>query len=115
MVGLAGPYDFLPLRSDTLKAIFGPLQGRPDTQPINHVDGPAPPMLLATDTADKVVDPGNTARFAARVRAQGGEVEEHEYRGLSHALLAGALSTPLQFLAPVTRDAVAFIQAHAAR
>ncbi len=45
MVGLAGPYDFLPLDSDELKAIFGPLGQQPDTQPINHVTGHAPPPV----------------------------------------------------------------------
>jgi putative thioredoxin len=33
-VGLAGPYDFLPLQSDVLKTIFGPEESRPATQPI---------------------------------------------------------------------------------
>jgi acetyl esterase/lipase len=113
VVGLAGPYDFLPLHSDELKTIFGPEAQRPDTQPINHVDGQAPPLLLATDTADKVVDPGNTTRMAARVRAAGGQVETREYKGLSHALLMGAVAAPLNFLAPVLADSTQFIRAHA--
>jgi len=112
VVGLAGPYDFLPLESDELKIIFGPEAQRPDTQPINHVDGHAPPLFLATDTADKVVDPGNTARMAAKVRAAGGEVETREYKGLSHALLMGAVAAPLNFLAPVLADSTTFIRAH---
>ena len=44
-VGLAGPYDFLPLTDPALKDIFGPRASRPQTQPINYVDGAAPPML----------------------------------------------------------------------
>jgi acetyl esterase/lipase len=112
-IGLAGPYDFLPLHSEELKTIFGPPEGRPATQPISYVDGQAPPMLLATDTADKVVDPGNTARLAARLRERGGAVEVRDYPGLSHVLVIGAIAAPLRFLAPVLKDASAFIRAHA--
>lgn len=115
VIGLAGPYDFLPLKSDKLKVIFGPEAQRPDTQPINHVDGASPPLLLVTDAADRVVDPGNTTRMAARVRAAGGAVETHDYAGVSHSLLIAAMATPLRFLAPVFDDAVRFIDLHAGR
>jgi acetyl esterase/lipase len=113
VVGLAGPYDFLPLQSQELKIIFGPEDQRPDTQPIDHVDGKAPPLFLATDIGDKVVDPGNTTRMAARIRAAGGEVETRAYKGLSHALLIGAVAAPLRFLAPVLDDVTQFVRAHA--
>lgn len=113
VVGLAGPYDFLPLHSDELKAIFGPKNGRPATQPINYVDGQNPPLFLGVDTADKVVEPGNTTRLADKVRAAGGSVEVREYKGLSHALLVAALAAPLRGLAPVLRDCSTFIRAHA--
>lgn len=112
VIGLAGPYDFLPLQSEKLKIIFGPEQDRPATQPINYVDGRNPPLFLGVDTADKVVQPGNTLRLAAKVRAAGGSVEVREYKGLSHALLVGAIAAPLRFLAPVLRDVAAFIRAH---
>ncbi len=115
VIGLAGPYDFLPLKSDKLKIIFGLEAQRPDTQPINHVDGANPPLLLVTDAADRVVDPGNTARMAARVRAAGGQVETRTYAGVSHSLLIAAVATPLRFLAPVFDDAVGFVHAHARR
>jgi acetyl esterase/lipase len=113
MIGLAGPYDFLPLHSEELKTIFGPPERRPDTQPINHVDGRSPPLFLATDTTDKVVDPGNTARLAAKVRAAGGEVSVRDYPGLSHTLIIGSIALPLRFLAPVLSDVSAFVRAHA--
>ncbi len=113
VIGLAGPYDFLPLDSDELKIIFGPPEGRAATQPINYVDGRNPPLFLATDTADTVVRPGNTERMAAKVRAAGGSVETREYKGLSHELLVGAIATPLRLLAPVLRDVTDFIRRHA--
>src|SRR5260370_33237174 len=71
VVGLSGPYDFLPLRSEKLKTIFGPEANRPDTQPINHVDARAPPLLLITGDRDTTVDPGNSDRMAAKATAAG--------------------------------------------
>ncbi len=113
VVGLAGPYDFLPLHSEELKIIFGPPETRPATQPINYVDGQGPPLFLATDNNDKVVDPGNTTRLADKVRAHGGSVETKTYAGLSHALVLGVVAAPLRFLAPVLKDMTAFINQQA--
>jgi acetyl esterase/lipase len=111
VVGLSGPYDFLPLESDELKAIFGPEPGRPDTQPINHVDGRAPPMLLATGDKDSTVDPGNTDRMAGRIRRRGGQVQAVHYPGLDHVRMVAALATPLRWMAPVMKDVSAYIDA----
>ena len=112
VVGLAGPYDFLPLRSSTLKAIFGPETDWPRSQPINYVTPAAPPMLLAAGTADDTVDPGNTARLAARLRQDGVAVDEHLYPGLGHKLLIGAFASPLLSFAPVRHDTLRFIAEH---
>lgn len=112
VVGLAGPYDFLPLRSETLKAIFGPETDWPRSQPINYVTSAAPPMLLAAGTSDDTVDPGNTTRLAARLRQNGVAVDEHLYRGLGHKLLIGAFASPLASFAPVRRDTLRFIADH---
>jgi hypothetical protein len=46
MIGLAVSYDILPLRSETLRTIFGPAEQRWRSQPIKFVDGSNPPMLL---------------------------------------------------------------------
>lgn len=113
VIGLAGPYDFLPLKNPELQSIFGPPQGRPATQPIHYVDGHNPPLFLATDASDREVDPGNTRRLAAKVQAAGGMVQVHVYRHLNHALLLGVFGVPLRWLAPVRRDVVQFIGTHA--
>ena len=111
VVGLAGPYDFLPLDTDKLRDLFGPPDGRPATQPINHVSGDEPPLFLGVDVGDKVVRPGNTTRLAAKARAAGAQVEVRAYKGVSHALLVGAIAAPLRFLAPVLADSARFIDA----
>lgn len=109
VVGLAGPYDFLPLRSPTLQAIFGPESGWAETQPVNHVAPGAPPMLLATGDADSMVLPRNTESLAARLRAVDNPVRTVTYPGLGHREIIGAFSSGLRFLAPVRRDVLRFV------
>lgn len=111
-VGLAGPYDFLPLHSEELKTIFGPEEGRPATQPVAYVTASAPPALLLTDIGDKVVDPGNADRLAARIHQVGGRVETKAYGRLDHALMVGVFAAPLRGLAPVFTDTCGFIDAN---
>ncbi|WP_269713304.1 alpha/beta hydrolase [Caulobacter sp. NIBR2454] len=114
LVGLAGPYDFLPLRSETLKAVFGPEPSRAATQPINQTAQGAPPTWLGTGDADKVVLPRNTERLAAKLRASGVPVETRLYPRLGHALMVGAFAIPFRFTAPVMKDVVAFLDAQTA-
>lgn len=112
VIGLAGPYDFLPLHSETLKVIFGPEAERWRSQPINFVSPQAPPMLLLAGRDDTTVDPGNTTRLAARLRADGVMVDDELYAGVGHATLLGAFATPLTFIAPVREATLRFIAAH---
>lgn len=113
--GLAGPYDFLPLTGANLKRIFGPEEGRRATQPIEHVDGREPPLLLIAGTADTTVRPGNTERLARRVAERGGAVETRFYDGIGHIALIASLASPLRDLAPALDDMAAFFRRHADR
>jgi acetyl esterase/lipase len=108
-IGLAGPYDFLPLRDEKLKIIFGPKDQRPATQPIHHVDGEGPPMLLLAGTRDRVVDPGNSTRLAAAIEAAGGQAEARLYPGVGHVGLLTAILAPFRRRAPVLSAVVDFI------
>ncbi len=110
MVGLSGPYDFLPLRSPRLKDIFGPEARWRDSQPIHFVDGTAPPVFLASGQVDTVVDPGNAARLAGRIRTAGGEARVRLYPRVGHPTILGALAPVLRPLAPVLRDTTDFIR-----
>ena len=111
VIGLAGPYDFLPLKDPDLKIIFGPPEGRAATQPITYVTSEAPPLLLLSGDADGVVDPRNSTVLAARQRAAGGEAAARLYEGLGHIRIVGALSSPLRNSAPVLEDILSFIEA----
>ena len=64
-IGLAGPYDFLPIESRTLRTIFGGAN-RAETQPISFVTGKEAPSLLISAWRDRLVSPGNSRRMAGR-------------------------------------------------
>ncbi|MBN3853315.1 alpha/beta hydrolase [Paraburkholderia sp. Ac-20340] len=116
-IGLAGPYDFLPLTDPTLMRVF-PLTVRAASQPISFIEGGEPPVFLAAGLRDTSVDPANTARMARKLREQGDLVEVHEYATLSHEMTIGMLAAPLRALAPVIPiapildDITAFIHRH---
>lgn len=109
-VGLAGPYDFLPITEPDIKLIFGAAGDLAETQPITFADGSATPMLLIAGTADRRVNPGNSRRLAARIRQHGGMVEERYYDDVGHAEIIVAMAAPLHFLAPVRDDMVSFLR-----
>jgi acetyl esterase/lipase len=109
LLGLAGPYDFMPLRDDTLKIIFGGAD-RPETQPIYHVTPGAPPTLLLTGGRDGTVEPGNSTRFAARLRASGNDAAVRTYPRVGHFIIVAALAPMFRFVAPVLRDIDIFIE-----
>lgn len=109
VIGLAGPYDFLPITGPTLKIIFGPESDWPRTQPIRYARGDNPPLLLIAGSADRVVQAANTRRLVARIRAAGGPVEERIYPLAGHLSVLGALAPSLRLLAPTHRDCRRFL------
>ena len=108
-VGLAGPYDFLPIRDATLKTIFGG-PNRAQTQPTNFVRGGEAPVLLLTGVRDHAVSPRNSARLAQELVAAGSKARVISYRRVRHLTIIGAFAPPLRFLAPVLDDVDAFIR-----
>ena len=115
VIGIAGPYDFLPLKDEQLKIIFGPEVERPKTQPINYVNGNEPPMLLLRPANDTVVDPGNSARLGRRIEEKGGKAMLRTYDRVGHLSIIGTFSPLLSFLAPAKNDLVDFVRQRSAR
>lgn len=111
IVGIAGPYDFLPFSNGTLKRIFAPAGGDLTTsQPITFARGDAAPMLLVSGLADHAVKPDNSRRLASRIRALGGQAETRFYSKVGHTVVLGAFSPLLRPLAPTLGDTLAFIR-----
>ncbi|MEF2550423.1 alpha/beta hydrolase [Aurantimonas sp. A2-1-M11] len=102
-IGLAGPYDFLPLSEERYKSIF-PQETRTASQPVNFVDGDEPPMLLIAGADDTTVKPQNTRSLAARVRAQGGEATDIIYPGVDHIGAITSFATALPLADETIRD-----------
>lgn len=109
-IGLAGPYDFLPLRDKTLATIFGGANRR-DTQPITYASRRVPPSLLLVGGLDTTVEPSNSSRLAETLRAAGNQVTLRRYAAVGHVTILGGFGTPLEVVAPVRGDIDAFIAA----
>jgi acetyl esterase/lipase len=114
-VGLAGPYDFLPLHDPELEDIFAPAGDLRLSQPISFARGDAPPLLLAAGTADTTVLPQNTDHLAAAIRRDGGVVEARLYPGVNHTKIIGAMAGVLRWLAPSMADVTGFLDRYAGR
>ncbi|MGR4040549.1 alpha/beta hydrolase [Pseudomonas sp. 910_21] len=110
-IGLAGPYDFLPIRNPEVRPVFFYPDSPPDSQPINHVSRGAPPALLIASSEDSLVNPQrNTGGLASKLRAAGVPVQEFYFSRTGHATLVAALSRPLRGLAPVLDRVSGFVE-----
>lgn len=111
-IGLAGPYDFIPVVNPEVRPVFHFPDTPPDSQPIAHARGGSPAALLAAPTVDPLVDPRrNTGQLAEALERAGVVVVVRAYEGVSHQTLVGAFGRPLRGLAPVLEDVLAFIGA----
>src|SRR6202034_361063 len=98
--GLSGPYDFVPPPGD--RGVFG--MPRDDTnpdrriEPINFVDGRAPPpMLLLQGLKDPTVNPSNATELAAIIHKKGGRVVYIAYPNRGHEGVVLALAFPFRW------------------
>jgi acetyl esterase/lipase len=100
-IGLAGPYDFIPIKNEDVRPVFFHPNTPPESQPINHVSRAAPPALLIAPKDDDLVNPvRNTGGLAERLRAQDVPVRQEYFARVSHPSLIATLSWPLRGLAP---------------
>lgn len=111
VIGIAGPYDFLPLTDAGYIDIFHGADNR-DSQPINHVTGPRPPMLLVSGSADAVVDPGNADRMAAKLKAAGSEAKVIHYPGVGHIGIILSLAPLFRGKTTLRQDMLDFMHSH---
>jgi acetyl esterase/lipase len=114
VIGLSGPYDFLPLLEADVQDMFGPPPLYPESQPINYVRADAPPMLLVHGLKDETVWPKNSRNLASALSARGVPVTLKLYPKLGHADTVGALSEPIRGRAPTLADIQEFVKARTA-
>ncbi|RYX90116.1 MAG: alpha/beta hydrolase [Comamonadaceae bacterium] len=110
-IGLAGPYDFLPIENpDTQRAFNWPDTPR-SSQPVEYVSAKAPRTLLIAANTDSLVNPvRNTVGLGNKLKAAGVDTTVIRYDNVNHVTLVASLGTPLRFLAPVRRDVLSFLR-----
>jgi acetyl esterase/lipase len=111
VIGLSGPYDFLPLLEADTQDMFGPPAKYPESQPIEFVRSDAPPMLLVHGLKDDTVWPKNSRNLASALAARGVAVTLKLYPGLLHADTVAALSLLARGRAPTLADIGKFVAA----
>ncbi len=113
-VGLAGPYDFLPIGDRKTQVAFN-WPGTPaDSQPLSHASRASPPALLLAPTRDTLVDSQrSTVGMAERLKSQGVRVEAELFDSVGHITLVAALASVLRGRAPVLDRVSAFIHSTA--
>jgi len=110
VIGLSGPYDFLPLESAKLIDIFGGAD-RPEIEAITFAQAPLPRALLIHGTADTTVYPRNSINLAAAWRRAGATAELKLYPDVGHIDTMAAFSDLLHSRAPSREDVLAWIEA----
>lgn len=113
-VGLAGPYDFLPIGLRDVQVAFDWPSTPADSQPLFHarrLEGAAPPALLLAARSDVLVDPQrNTVSMATALRERKVQVQSELLERVSHTTLMGAFAAPLRGLAPVLDRVSGFVK-----
>jgi len=113
MAGMGGPYDFVA--SGIYASVFAQVAGattRASYNVIDNVDGDEPPMLLMQGKGDKLVDPSNATRLAARIRSKGGQVRHITYSGVGHSGNLLSIAWTFRWVTSALDDTVAFFKAH---
>lgn len=109
-IGMAGPYEFLPITNVDAQPVFFHPDYPPATQPIEQATAMAPPTLLLTANRDELVSPvRNSAALARRLAGLGVPVRHERFARVDHMTLIGALASPLNWLAPVADTIVDFV------
>lgn len=109
-VGLAGPYDFLPIGDRQTRVAFDWPATPADSQPMMHASAASPPALLLAPTQDSVVNTQrSTVALARKLRDSGVRVESELFDSVGHVTLVAALASVLRGQAPVLDRVAAFV------
>jgi acetyl esterase/lipase len=105
LLGISGPYDFLPATSRLIRAAFGEAASGTDAEPITHAGPRAPAAVLLTGAADTTVAPRNSAALARALQAAGRPASLAVYPGIGHIDILLAVALPFRHVAPTLEDA----------
>lgn len=109
-IGIAGPYDFLPITGPDTQKVFDWPDTPRDSQPIVHANHRAPRALLLSAQKDNTVSPErSTAQLGRLLKESGNDVTVRFFEGVSHVTVMAAVARPLNRLAPVLDEMLGFI------
>ncbi len=109
LVGLAGPYDFLPIERPDIIRVFAPAPDLRATQPVAFAGPHAPPALLLHGTADTTVLPRNSQSLATRLAGSGAPATLKLYDGVGHVGIVLGFAAATRRASPALSDAAGFI------
>ena len=110
-IGLAGPYDFLPIGDPQTQVAFNWPETAPDSQPLAYASKASPPALLLAPRQDTIVNPQrSTVAMAERLQRSGVRVESELFDGVSHVTLLASMAQVLRSRAPVLERVRGFVQ-----
>ena len=110
-IGLAGPYDFLPIENREVQPVFFHPNYPSGSQPMPYAGASAPRSFLGAAETDSLVNPQrNTAALAKRLEAANVPISLKLYPRVNHLTLVGAFSLPLRWMATVLDDVTSFVK-----
>lgn len=108
-LGLAGPYDFLPLDVEASIRTFSHVNDLPSTQPINHASEGDPPAFIANGYDDTIVGKHHVERLSAKFGPLGIQHTPRIYDGIEHFWIMLSIARPLRWRLGVFNEMVGFI------
>jgi acetyl esterase/lipase len=109
-IGLAGPYDFLPMTNTDTQPVFFHPNYPAGSQTIDYVSASVPRTFLGAAKEDNLVNPQrNSVGLHDRLKAAGAPVTLQMYDRVNHITLVAALGAPFRWLGPVLDDVVLFV------
>ncbi len=115
-IGLAGPYDFLPIGDRKTQVAFEWPNTPPDSQALFHASSASPPALLLAPEQDSLVNTQrSTVGMTQRLKGSGVRVESELYDTVSHVTIVAAMASVLRSRAPVLDRVTAFVQTNSVK
>ena len=116
-IGLAGPYDFLPIGDRKTQVAFEWPGTPPDSQALFHASSAtaasAPALLLAPQSDRLVNTQRSTVGMAQRLKSKGVLVESELYDTVSHISIVASMASVLRSRAPVLDRVTGFVNRNA--
>ena len=110
-IGLAGPYDFLPIGDRKTQVACEWPNTPPDSQALFHAGSASPPALLLAPEKDSLVNTQrSTVGMAQRLRSSGVRVESELFDTVSHVTIVATLASVLRSRAPVLERVTGFVK-----